>query len=64
MSKWNHVAACASVCLSLPTPAIRLLGGGENGRFMSLRSSTSVKRRPPRDGDGTVNKLISSFVCF
>lgn len=45
---------CASICLSLPTPAIRLLGGGENGILMSLFSRTSVGRRPhggpERDG--------------
>lgn len=64
MSKWNHVPACLSICLSLPTPAIRLLGDGENGTLMSLFSSASVRRRPPRDWNRTVNKLISTQFLF
>lgn len=64
MSKWNHVPACLSICLSLPTPSIRLLGDGENGILMSLFSSTSIRRRPPRDRNRTVNKLISTQFLF
>lgn len=46
------MAVCVSICLSLPTPAIRFLGDGENGALMSLFSSARVGKRPPRDGGG------------
>lgn len=64
MSKWNHVAACVSICPSLPTPAIRLLGDGENDTLISLFRSTSVKRRSPRDRRGSIHDPISTqFLC-